>query len=186
MPATGFSTFTNCRAVVDCTEIRCAVPKQFSDQSLTYSHYKHFHTFKALVAVAPNAVIIYVSELYPGSTSDKAIMAHCGITSQFVAGDMILCDKGFLVSDILPAGVTVNLPPFLSTSQLSREQCTLTRNIARARIHVERANCRINAFKILDFIPYNYREYSSRIFQVCAALVNLQYPLLSEVENKLL
>ena len=51
-----FATFTNCRAVVDCTEIRCSIPKQFAMQSMTYSHYKHYHTLKGLVAVAPNAV----------------------------------------------------------------------------------------------------------------------------------
>jgi DDE superfamily endonuclease len=126
-----------------------------------------------------------VSDLYPGSTSDKAIMAHCGITNQLVAGDLVLADKGFLISDIVPPGVSVNIPPFLCTGQFSREKCILTRNIARARIHVERANCRIKAFKILDFISQNYREYASKIFQVCAALVNLQYPLLSEVESRL-
>jgi len=181
-----FATFTTCRAVVDCTEIRCAIPKQFDKQSMTYSHYKHYHTLKGLVAVAPNAVITYVSELYPGSTSDKAIMQHCGIIDQLEVGDMILADKGFLISDILPTGVSVNIPPFLNTSQFSREQCILTRNIARARIHVERANARIKRFRILDFIPHNYRDISSKIFQVCAALVNFQNPLLSETESLLL
>lgn len=97
-----FSSYTNCRAIIDCTEIRCAIPKQFDKQSLTYSHYKHYHTLKGLVAVAPNAVITFVSELYPGSTSDKAITQHCGLLAQLQVGDMILADKGFLISDILP------------------------------------------------------------------------------------
>ena len=180
-----FATFTNCRAVIDCTEIRCAIPKQFAKQSMTYSHYKHYHTLKGLVAVAPNAVITYVSELYPGSTSDKAITQHCGIIDQLQAGDMILADKGFLISDILPTGVSINIPPFLLKNQFSREQCILTRNIARARIHVERANARIKRFKILDFIPHYYRDISSKVFQVCSALVNFQNPTLSETESSL-
>jgi len=99
-----FATFTNCRAVVDCTEIRCAIPKQFSKQAMKYSHYKHYHTLKGLVAVSPNAVITCVLELYPGSTSDKAIMQHCGIIDQLQVEDMILADKGFLISDILLPG----------------------------------------------------------------------------------
>jgi len=98
---------------------------------------------------------------------------------------MVLADKGFLISDILPAGVTLNIPPFLSNAQFSREQCILTRNIARARIHVERANSRIKQFKILQFIPHNYHDFASKIFQVCSTLVNLQYPLLREVQSKL-
>jgi len=120
-----FATFTNCRVSIDCTEVRCAIPKMFVQQSLTFSHYKHYHTFKALVGVAPNGVITFVSELYPGSTSDKAITEHCEIITQLQSGDMVLADKGFLISDILPAGVTLNIPPFLSTSQFSREQCVM-------------------------------------------------------------
>lgn len=181
-----FASFSNCRVIIDCTEVRVAIPSLFKNQSQTFSHYKHFHTFKALVGVAPNAVITFVSNLYPGSTSDKAIVAHCGILEQLECGDLILADKGFLISDILPTGVTVNIPPFLSNGQFTREQCILTRNIARARIHVERANARIKSFQILTFIPAQYRDLSSKIFQVCAALVNLQYPLLKEVETTLL
>ncbi|KAJ3655790.1 hypothetical protein Zmor_014903 [Zophobas morio] len=64
-------------------------------------------------------------------------------------GDMILADKGFLIKDILPAGVDLNLPPFLTTAQFTPEQAVQTRTIARARIHVERAIRRIKCWKIL-------------------------------------
>ena len=62
---------------------------------------------------------------------------------------MILADKGFLIKDILPAGVDLNLPPFLTTAQFTPEQAVQTRTIARARIHVERAIRRIKCWKIL-------------------------------------
>lgn len=52
---------------------------------------------------------------------------------------MILADKGFLIQDILPYGVTLNLPPFLTTTQFTAEQVRQTELIARARVHVERA-----------------------------------------------
>jgi len=180
-----FAAFNNCRVVLDCTEIRCAVPKQFSHQTYTYSHYKHYHTHKVLIGVAPNGVITYISDCYPGSISDKAIVQDCGIVEQLVPGDMVLADKGFLISDLLPAGVTLNIPPFLSSVQFTREQCILTHNIARARIHVERANCRLKQFSILDYIPQSYRDLSSKLVQVCGALVNLQYPLIREIEDRL-
>ena len=46
--------------------------------------------------------------------------------------------------------------------------------------HVERANARLKDFKILTFIPYYLRLYADVIFQLCAALVNLQFPLIKE------
>ncbi|XP_031356071.1 uncharacterized protein LOC116180298 [Photinus pyralis] len=178
------STFTNCRIILDCTEVISAVPRQsMKKQKLTYSSYKHRNTLKGLVGVAPNGVITYASDLYPGSSSDKAIVGHCGILQQLEAGDLILADKGFLIKDLLPSGVNINVPPFLVTPQFSVEQVRRTECIARARIHVERAIRRMKIFKILNFIPSTLFSYSSVIFKTIAALTNLQYPLLKEVEE---
>ena len=58
--------------------------------------YKINHTIKVLVVIAPNGVITWVSNSYPGSTSDKAIVEHCDILKEFQSGDLILADKGFL------------------------------------------------------------------------------------------
>ncbi|KAG5865771.1 hypothetical protein JTB14_004148 [Gonioctena quinquepunctata] len=87
--------------------------KSMGEQKVTYSSYKHRNTWKGLIGVAPNGVITYISGLYPGSTSDKKIVQHCGILDQLAAGDLILADKDFLIRDILPPGVMLNLPPFL-------------------------------------------------------------------------
>jgi hypothetical protein len=90
-----------------------------------------------LVGCAPNGVITFVSGLYVGSSSDKAVVKSCGLLEQLEAGDLILADKGFLISDVLPAGVSLNIPPFLDTPQFSPEQIRRTQCIARARIHIE-------------------------------------------------
>ena len=153
------------------------------NQCSTFSHYKQRNTFKGLEGVAPNGVITFVSDLYPGSVSDKEIVRHSGILEQMAPGDLILADKGFLIQDILPKGVSLNLPPFLTTAQFTPAQAELTVMIARARIHVERAIQRIKQFSILDFIPHQYRSISSKIFKVCSCLVNLQNPLLKEIEG---
>ena len=58
------------------------------------------NTFKALVGVAPNAVITFVSELYPGSISDKEILQRSGFLNQLSTGDLILAGKGFLIESI--------------------------------------------------------------------------------------
>ena len=77
------------------------------------------NSFKALVGVAPNAVITFVSNMYAGSVSDKAIVQKCGILSLLNAGDLILADKGFLIQDMIPSGVSVNIPPFLNNGEFS-------------------------------------------------------------------
>lgn len=107
-----------------------------------------------LIGIAPNAAITFVSEMFPGSSSDKMITRESGILSHMQAGDLILCDKGFLISDLCtPLGVSVNMRPFLTTPQFSQEQVIQTKKIARARIHVERAISRLKSFRILDYIP---------------------------------
>jgi hypothetical protein len=146
---------------------------------MCYSSYKSRHTVKA---VAPNGTITYSSKLYPGSTSDIAIVHHSKVLQKFNAGDLILADKGFTVHDALPAGVHLNLPPFLSSkSKFSPQEAKLCYKIARARIHVERANERIKNFDILNHIPAAYRPLSTEILQVCCSLVNLQASLLKEI-----
>lgn len=182
LPA-AFNTFSNCRIILDCTEISSAIPKNMEKQRLTYSSYEHRNTWKVLVGVAPNGVATYISKAYPGSTPDKMIVEHCGILSQMENGDLILADKGFLIKDLLPQGVSLNIPPFLSTPQFTESQVIETQNIARARIHVERAIGRIKCFNILQRIPQHYMSQISIIFQVCGALTNFQYPLIKEVED---
>lgn len=152
---------------------------------LSYSNYKSRHTAKAVTCVAPNGALVYCSELYPGSTSDAAIVDHCGVLDMLKPGDMILADKGFNIFDKLPSGVTLNIPPFLSSkSHFTKEEAQLCYKIGRSRIHVERANERIKNYCILDHIPSQYRHLSTKIFQLCVALVNLQSPLLKEIADK--
>jgi len=178
-----FDSFQGARITLDCTEIQCAVPRMnMSKQSATFSHYKQRNTFKALVGVAPNATITFVSELYPGSVSDKQIVVHSKVLDQMQPGDLILADKGFLLHDVLPQGVIVNILPFLTMQQFSKEQVIETTRIARARIHVERAIQRLKVFRILDFVPASYRCKVTKIFQLCACLANMQSPIIKSVD----
>ncbi|KAF5281912.1 hypothetical protein FQR65_LT14438 [Abscondita terminalis] len=94
MVAACFRYFPNCRMVLDCTEIER-------------------YTFKVLIGIAPNATITYVSDLFPGSTSDKAITKKSGILHHLKVGDLILADKGFLIKDMCST-------TFTSVSMLGR------------------------------------------------------------------
>ena len=179
-----FEQFRQTRIIIDATEITQDVPQDLNAQSASYSSYKSRHTVKSVTAVAPNATLVYASPLYPGSASDNAITNHCGILDKLAPGDMILADKGFTLFKDLPAGVSLNIPPFLSgKAQFTKSEAVLSGNIARARIHVERANERFKNFEILNHIPAHYRSLSTKIYQVCAYLINLQAPLLKEISD---
>lgn len=72
------------------------------------------NSFKGIVGVALICVITYVSKLYPGSISNKAIVRQFGFLNHLTARDMVLADKGFVIQDRVRNDVSVNIPPFLN------------------------------------------------------------------------
>ncbi|KAJ6639485.1 hypothetical protein Bhyg_12231 [Pseudolycoriella hygida] len=180
-----FKEFTDCRIILDCTEMFTDKPNRMDRQKEFYSSYKHHVTVKPLVGIAPNGVITYSSGLYLGSMSDKKIVQHCGIINKLHSGDLILADKGFVIRDILPNDVHLNVPPFLTSLQFTRQQVLETERIARARVHVERCMNRIKNFRLVRYIPAELFNLSTPIFQVCVALTNFQYPIIREVADRL-
>ena len=44
--------------------------------------------------------------------SDKQITRESGVLDLLQVGDNVMVDHGFVISAIVPAGVTVNMPPF--------------------------------------------------------------------------
>ncbi|XP_046842545.1 uncharacterized protein LOC124436623, partial [Xenia sp. Carnegie-2017] len=162
------------------THIEVAALGLMSQQNATYFSYRGMNSFKVIVGVAPNGVITNVSRLYPGSISDKPIVQQSGLLNHLTAGDMSLADKGFLIQDVVPHGVCVNIPPFLNNGTFTESEVKKTKAIAKARIHVGRANARLKDFKILGVIPLYLHCYADILFQLCAALVNLQFPLIKE------
>lgn len=173
--------FPNCRFLIDSTEVFIRNPRSnLEAQRQTYSHYKKRQTLKALVAVTPKGIICYTSKLFPGSTSDKMLFNESGLANALNPGDMILADKGFLIHDLLPQGVSLNLPPFAVNPQFTPAEARCTTQLAQRRIHVERAIQRIKNFQILDCISNKYLSSATKIFQVCTILVNLQNPLIKK------
>ena len=175
-----FSSFTNCRMIIDCTEFRCESPSSMSEQKLTYSSYKKYTTVKVAIGILPNGAAIACSPCYPGSTSDKAIVKHSNVLKELRSGDLILADKGFLISELLPMGVSLNIPPFLTRKQFTPTQVMKTRSIAKARIHVERFNIRLKRYRIVNLIPYSSFRFVTMVVQTCVGLVNFKDPLLKE------
>ena len=75
MPESFKRTYPTTRCILDCTELFCQRPASLSTQSSLYSSYKHHVTYKGLVGISPSGAITFVSQLYPGSISDKEIVA---------------------------------------------------------------------------------------------------------------
>ena len=138
-------------------------------------------TLKGLVGIAPHGAITFVSSLYTGSISDKEITRVSGVLDLLEPGDTLMAEKGFEIGDMVrEKGIGLNLPPFLHcSSQFSAQQIQETKQIAKLRIHVERAIRRIKEFHIFDSpIPLNLMGTINQIYTVICLLVNFQGPLI--------
>ena len=78
-----------------------------------------------------------------------------------------------------------NIPPFLNNGKFTASKIKLTKGIATCHIHVERANARLKEFKTLSFVSSYMRCYAEKVLQLCASLVNFQYPLIKEISDSL-
>lgn len=58
-----FRTFKNIRCTIDCTEFFVQMPRDFKRQGNLYSSNKNHHTYKFLVAIAPNGSIVYIYQI---------------------------------------------------------------------------------------------------------------------------
>ncbi|XP_034046320.1 uncharacterized protein LOC117527924 [Thalassophryne amazonica] len=165
--------------ISDAMEVTQDIQGDLGKESSAYSNYKSWHAVKVEPGVNLNSDHDYCSNVYPGSTSEAAIVQDCGLLHSLEAGDLIVADKGFTIKKFIPLGVNLSIPPFLaSKSQFLKEEAELCRTIARAQINMERAN-----FQIVHDIPANLRPLSIKIIQLCSCLSNLQPHLLAETTD---
>ena len=71
MPETFKQKYPNTRVIIDCTK---KAAESLHTRSVYYSDYKHNNTYKALIGITPAGVLCFVSELFPGSVSDREIV----------------------------------------------------------------------------------------------------------------
>ena len=168
--------------VVDCTEVEMERPSALNSQSACYSSYKSRPTMKSLMGITPSGVLAFVSEFFPGSSSDKEITLMSGFLQTLQHGDEVMADKGFNVQDELASvGVSLVMPAFLKgKTQFSVEESNKNKAIASLRIHVERLMERLKNWHILDRkIPISMAPFASDIIIVIGALSNFLPPLIS-------
>ncbi|XP_003386507.1 PREDICTED: uncharacterized protein LOC100637207 [Amphimedon queenslandica] len=182
MPAHFSEKYPSTRVIIDAGKIYVEKPSLPDVQQLTFSTYKNDNTYKVLVGISPSGAVTFVSDLYPGSISDKKLIHFSGILKLLEKGDSVMADRGFdIQDDLTPIGVKVNIPPFLrGKSQLDANEMIETRRIASERVHVERMMGRIKNFHIFDrSLPSSLTDLANQIFFVCAVLSNFWPPLCS-------
>lgn len=178
-----FTGFEDVAVVLDCTEIFIQNPSSLKNQVITYSTYKGHATWKIMTGVSPAGDITYLSPVYGGRVSDKAIFEQCDIGQFLNPGDAIMVDKGFLIDTVCDLNRWKLIrPPFLrDKAQLSKTEANVTSRIAAARVHIERSNQRIKVFKIVgDKMSSCLLPVVEDIFTVICATVNLGAPILKD------
>ena len=185
LPPSFRKAFPRTTCIIDCTEFFIQRPRTPTAQATTYSTYKHHNTFKVLVAITPSGAFTFVSKLWGGNVSDRYITANSGFLDHIRAGDEVMGDRGFIIRDLLlERRATLNIPPFTRKCRWGKGKCltandiTKTKNIAKLRIHVERAIGRLKSFKLLsNTMPLKVKPLANQIVKVCAFLCNM-HPLL--------
>jgi hypothetical protein len=143
-----FKSVKGLRTIIDYSEIFIETPKDPKLQASTWSDYKHHNTAKFLVACAPNSMITFVSDVYGGRASDKAITNVSGILDLCDNYDVIMTDKGFSIHDECTARLmTLYVPPGKrGNAQMASADVEKTKKIANIRIIVEQVIQRIKIF----------------------------------------
>ena len=184
MPPDYKRDFPTSLCIIDGTEIKIQKPSALKAQSQCYSDYKGTTTLKCLVGIDPRGTVIFVSELFSGSISDKEICKQSGFykllqdlkNRGFIQnGDAIMADKGFTIEDEHnDLGIKLNIPPFApSKAQMSPGDVAKTRKIAAHRIHVERSINRIKNFKYVGRkVPVSGFSSINQAWCVCTYLTN--------------
>ena len=104
MPPTFKEKCPNTVIIIDATELRLQTPSSLLRQSQSYSSYKSTSTFKSLIGVDAKVGIVFVSQLYTRSISDKEIVMSGFLdlllkskvaVGEILAADAVMADKGF-------------------------------------------------------------------------------------------
>ncbi|KAK6191074.1 hypothetical protein SNE40_002822 [Patella caerulea] len=90
--------------------------------------------------------------------------------------DGVMADKRFTIEkEINNVRLCLNIPPFVpsSASQMSAPAVAQTIKIAKHRVHVERAICRVKQFKLLtNKVSLSSFSCVNQIWLVCCVLTN--------------
>ena len=141
---------------------------------------------KVLIGITPQGSICFTSKAWGGRTSDKYLTEKCGLLNNLKAGDLVLADRGFTISESVTLyQAQLAIPAFTKgKNQLDPFDVARTQGIVNVRIHVEPIigllRQKYTIFK--STLPLDYLTCSNnaancplidRMIRVCSALTNL-------------
>ena len=130
-----------------------------------------------MLACTPAGAVSFISLPAGDNMSDKEITLSSKLHEKFQPGEQCMADKGFRIAgELLEKGVHLIIPPFAEKGKtFSKEKSDQNRDIAHARIHVERVINRVRDYKILSGpIPITNFDIIGPIVTVCCPLTNLK------------
>ena len=186
MPEAYKEDFPTSLIIIDGTEVKTHVPKAMQLQSQLYSNYKSSTTLKCLIGCDPRGNLMFVSELFTGSISDKALTEKSGfyetlknlkLHGYVKDGDAIMVDKGFNIEkELNELGLLLNIPPFAASgAQMSVSDTCTTQKIAKHKVHIERLIRKVKTFKIVsNCIPTVIFHSVNNLWSVCCYITLFQ------------
>ena len=70
-------------------------------QQLAFSNYKNHNTYKGLVGISPSGSLIFISDLFTGSISDKELTQRSDLLNLLESVDSIMADCDFDIQEDL-------------------------------------------------------------------------------------
>ena len=170
--------------LLDATEVPIPHSWQTEMNWATYSSYKSKQTAKLLVGTTPGGAICFVSDAFPGRTTDVDVVRNSDLVGKMVEGGLgnqgcsLMADRGFnpMSPLLLRKGILFVAPPFKRKKepQFTAEDMDSTYEVANLRIHVERAIGAMKSWRIME-TPFNHKQldHVAMCVKVVAALVNM-------------
>ena len=183
MPESFKLKYPTCRGIIDCYEVKTENPSRVAHSVLAYSNYKKSPTIKGAITIAPCGIIQHVSRGFGGRATDGEITVKSGLLDFLEPGDSLMADKGFprVEEDLVRQGCFLIMPPFMRQGrQLEPKQRKENRDIAKERIHVERAIERLRRFEVMRFMSHHMYKHFNKLIVILSYTVNQFGPLIRD------
>ncbi|XP_075896489.1 uncharacterized protein LOC142897795 [Nelusetta ayraudi] len=182
MPEGFKEDFPNTFAILDLVELKIELklegPDLLHPVALTYDN-----TLKSLIACDPRGVVMYVSDLFPGSWSGQEIFQKCDIEKLLQGciqcgylnvGDGLMVDKSLSIqNEVENIGLRMNIPP-IDRVKPNCDDTKMSQIFAEHLIHTERAGAEIRRFQILsDMASMSQLGNANHVWHVVSMLSNL-------------
>ena len=151
-----------------------------------FSQYKNGTTLKYLIIVSLGGFVVFVSDPYPGNTTDDDILEHqwAHVIARLPPSLVVLVDKGTSLLRFSAAAakgkITFQGPPRKPTSHVfSSKDCSDTSAVANQRIVVETIIGRVSAYFpfVRDKTPKDLIDLAGPTTRVAFFLTNLLPPM---------